>query len=172
MWFVLNTEVVDRSGLRGLGRRWGAIQRNALRDTAEHYHRRLFPRHFTPGNTSRYGHTPRSRFYRQVIKPFQGAGQGKFVDLQLKGTSRRAMVHLAKITATKNRATITMRPPNYFTNPFVGVLRGRGGKLKQIRRQPDKVAEVTRFNDQDRNDLQRYLERRLQTLLKQALASS
>lgn len=156
MPLVLLIDVQGSAALKGGKRKLARLQKQALLRTAEYWHRRLFPRHFTPGNTSRYQLQPRTRFYKEIIKKFQGQGQGRFVDLVLTGRSARAMKSLARFTSTTNRTTVRMRPPSYFTNPFA-----TGGK-----QQPDKVAEVQRMSAEDRSDLQDFFRRRVAALAK------
>lgn len=151
---ALHVQMIDRSGLKGGARRIGQVQRLALRDTAETWHAQLLAKHFSPGAAAGYRFAARSRVYKEFIKPHEGTGQGKFVDLLLKGRARRSLQSLYSIVGSKDRATIRMQAPAYFTNPFVGTFTDpKTGKLKRITRQPDKVREVTAVGAGDRQIL-------------------
>ena len=169
---VLNTRIVDRSCVRGLGRGGlGRLQKQSLKAAAEDWHARTLPRHFTPGNMARYQIRKRSAFYLGIIKPRAGVGQGRFVDLVLKGRSKRFLQTFVTITGTKDRQTVRMKPPGYFTNPFVGSWTDpKSGRTRRITRQPDKPAETTRTNSEDRDRLRRVCETRLAALVRQAKA--
>lgn len=160
---ILGFRVVDRSLLRGLGRRFGKFRKQAMHDMAEFWHREIFPRHFGNSNRSAYGFAPRTPFYLEVIKRRKGVGVGRFRDLVLTGQSRRWMQAFVRISGTAQRVSVRMSPPRYFTNPFIGSFTDpRTGRVKHVTRQPDKPDEVTRFNAEDRRDLRQFLARRLQ----------
>lgn len=148
------TEITGDQVIKGGKRALARIVKQSLRETSEYWHKRLFPRHFEYGNNSRYNLAPRTEFYAKIIKRIKGQGQGRFIDLILSGKSARAMKHLATITSTAKHSTVTMRPPNYFTNPTGN-------------NQPDKVAEILRFSQTDRNDLQRFFTGRAADLRKE-----
>lgn len=151
---VLGVKLIDSTGLKGGVRTIGRIQRDALRSTAEFWHQVILARHFSPGAAAGYHHEQRSRVYKQIIKPKEGSGPGKYVDLLLKGRSRRAMQYLYTITGSKDRMTLRMQTPKYFTNPYIGTFKDpRTGKAKRITRQPDKVKEVTTIGSGDRQIL-------------------
>ena len=151
---VLDVKLIDTTGLKGGVRAISRIQREALRSTAEFWHQVILARHFSPGAAAGYHHASRSRVYKQIIKPKEGAGPGKYIDLLLKGRSRRAMQYLYTITGSKDRMTLRMQTPGYFTNPYVGTFNDpRTGKTKRITRQPDKVKEVTTIGSGDRQIL-------------------
>lgn len=142
MPIVILTTTENDQTIKGAKRRFGRIVKQSLRETAEHWHRDIFPGHFEWGNNREYNLAPRTEFYRKIIKRIKGQGPGRFIDLILSGQSARALQHLATITGTAKHATVTMRPPNYFTNPTGN-------------NQPDKVAEILKFSQRDRLDLQR-----------------
>lgn len=135
-----------------------------MKQTVAMYHREIFPRHFFNSNRSRYRLKPRTEFYLRVIKPRTGQGTGRFVDLMLKGVASRRMKHFATITATDGGNTIVLRmdAPRYFTNPFIGSLINQHGKPITITQQPDKVAEVTQVNQEDRANMAAYFTARMQ----------
>jgi hypothetical protein len=166
---VLGFEIVDRSFLRGIGRKVGRIQKESLLAVAEFWHKNLLPRHFTPGNRARYRLAPRSKFYLEKIKPRAGRGQGKFVDLELRGQSRRFMLTFATFTGSKDRITIRMKPPRYFANPFIGSYTDpKTGKTKRITRQPNKPDEVTRTNEEDLAKMRDVMRKKFLQLVTQA----
>jgi hypothetical protein len=145
---------------RGMGRRFAQMKREALREVAWYWHSNLLARHFTPGNSSRYRMKTRTAFYRRVIKPVAGEGQGRFVDLQLKGRSLRWMRAFATVSGNAYSSTLRMRPPGYFTRPFIGSFTDRAtGRRKTITQQPDKPAEVRQVSTQDRADMVRFIQR-------------
>lgn len=156
---ALNITVTDKSPLRGLGRRWGQIQRASLQAVARHWQATILPKHFTPGNRSRYGLAPRNRLYMQKIKQRKGKGQGKWVDDLLTGQSRRWMQSLSTITGSRNHCTLRMKAPAWFTNPFIGSYRDpKSGKTKTVSQQPDKPAEATAISADDRANLIKFLQ--------------
>lgn len=165
---VLSFKIENNSPLRkGLAVRFVLLLKEALRDTAFFWLAKIFPRHFFSSNRAKYHHEARNQVYLDKIKKFSGVGPGKYVDLLLSGRSRRQMMAFARISGSKDRQTVLMRPPGYFANPFIGVIaRLSGGRVKQITRQPDKAAEVTRVVDEERTEMNSYYADRLVTLLK------
>lgn len=163
---ILDIKIRDRCFIRGLGRALGRFQYLALVAAAIEWHSNVLPRHFTPGNESRYRFEKRNTLYEKVIKRKLGVGQGKFVALTLKGRSERFLRSFYTIGGNKNRVTVRMTGPRYFTNPFIGSFKDPAtGKTKRITRQPDKPAEATRVSDDDRLRLQRVAQRALLALI-------
>lgn len=152
--------------LKQLKRELPGITKTSLEVVGRHWATEILPAHFASGNASKYQHEKRNAFYKTVVKRIEGEGAGKTVDLQLKGRSRREILFGARITATSNKATVTMPAPIYFTNPKIGkvektIKTKTGGERTitiNIRHQPDKPAELTRVNDVDRRKLQRVFE--------------
>ena len=166
---ILGIEVQDRAAIRGLSREFRAEKKDVLQDVAGHWHSEILPKHFGAGNRGKYRHEQRNPVYQKEIKPKQGRGQGRFGDLLLSGQSRRFLQAFATISGTAAVATLTMRPPGYFTNPFKGSWTDpETGKQKRITRQPDKVAELTNQTNDDRRALQVVAEKRLQKWMTQA----
>lgn len=141
--------------ITGLGKKFQKVWRAAMDVAVRLYHRDIFPKHFFNSNRSRYRMQPRSDFYLKVIKPRRGLGTGRFVDNVLKGTSRRRMMNFATVRKTDggNTVVLRMQAPRYFTNPFVGSYIDEKGERKTIGSQPDKLAEVTQVNQDDKNEL-------------------
>jgi len=172
------------------GWKWNAIKRTSLQTVARYWLENIFPRHFTPGNDSRYQMEPRNQFYKNVVKKQEGEGQGRFVDLLLKGQSKRWLRSSARITGTPTRATLYMQGPAYFANPYIGKLRkevvdqkynARLGVMEEgrrrfieinIRHQPDKPRELTTISEQDRQDMRRAFNDDLNLRIKLAVAAS
>lgn len=149
---VLSIEVIDSSPIKLLRGQLAQIKKEALRELAEHFHKEYVPRRFTPGNETRYQHEKRNQVYKDKIKKRFGSGQGKYVNLQLSGKSkRRAALH--KITGTQHQATLTVETPTYFRRPFVGSFRDENGRQKRVTHQPDKVAEMVRISQQEKSEL-------------------
>lgn len=145
---------------RGMGKRFRAMKREALKEVAWFWHTNILERHFTPGNVSRYRMEARNRFYKEEIKKKQGEGQGRYVDLILKGRSLRWMKTFASVAGTATAATLRMKPPSYFTRPFIGTFTDpETGKQKRITRQPDKPAELKQVNSADRAAMVRFIRR-------------
>jgi len=141
--------------ITGLGKRYLATCRAALKDAVWEYHKTIFPRHFFNSNRSRYKHETRSQYYLQVIKRRRGIATGKFVDQILTGVSRRRMLAFATVRASDGGNTVTLRmsAPRYFTNPYVGTFRNPQGQVKRIMHQPDKAKEVAQVNQEDQASL-------------------
>ena len=164
---ILDIKVQDRSSIRGLGRAFGRFRYLALVAAALDWHERTLPRHFSPGNESRYHFEKRSQVYRKIIKPRAGVGQGKFVSLTLKGRSARFLQSFYTVGGNKNRVLLRMRPPTYFTNPFIGTFKDpQTGKTKRITQQPNKPAEATTLTDEDRLRMKRVAETTLVDLIR------
>lgn len=163
MWITLGVEITNMRQFRGMGIRFAKLRKETLQETAEYWHARVLGRHFTPGNAGRYRMSRRKQFYLDKIKSKLGQGQGKWVDLVLRGKSERWMRVFKTISGTSTAATLRMKPPGYFANPFVGSYRDRRGRTRQISQQPDKPSEVTRFDESDRGSLRRYMQQRLQS---------
>lgn len=159
---VLGFEISDNVAT-GLGKRFQAIWKAALKAATWLYHRDIFPRHFFNSNRSRYRMQARSQFYLKVIKPRRGLGTGRFVDNVLKGTSRRRMLNYATVRAADdgNSVILRMQAPSYFTNPFVGTYTDDKGQRKTIGHQPDKAKEVTQVNPEDRESFGKLVQRRI-----------
>lgn len=146
---------------RGEGRRWLAQQRyETMLSTAAYWHQRIFPRHFANAAAAEYGYERRSQFYLDVIKSIKGIGRGKQKGALefLTGQSLRWMRDLNPQVTGKRNLTLRMRPPSYFTNPFIGTIGRdpRTGKVKRITRQPDKPAEVTQVSSGDNTKMIRH----------------
>jgi hypothetical protein len=149
---VLGIEITDDSGIKLLRGQFAQMKKEALREIAEHFHQEMVPRRFTPGNDARYQHEKRNQVYKDKIKKRFGTGQGKYVNLQLSGKSKRRAA-LAKITGTQHQATLTVETPTYFRRPFVGTFRDEKGRQKRVTRQPDKVAEMLHITDGEKRQL-------------------
>jgi len=118
----------------------------ALKEAAEMWRDEILPERFLFAKQSQYVFEPRTQIYLRIIKRIKGVGEGKSANLllALKGTSFRFAKYFSSVTATQYKATITMRMPAYFTNPQIGTVY-ENGKRKQIRRQPNKVKELTQM---------------------------
>lgn len=169
MHIILGVEVTNAREFKGLGIRWAKLKKETLQEVALHWHATQLDRHFTPGNITRYQMKRRKPFYVEQIKKKLGLGQGKWVDLLLRGQSQRWMRVFRTVSGTSNVATLRMRPPGYFGNPFVGTFQDKRGKIRTISQQPDKPAEVTRLSDPDREDLRKFMATRLRERVKQVL---
>lgn len=164
---ILGFRIRYRGAVKGLARHGAAIRKQVLRETAQYWHRAIFPRHFGNLNRSRYQLAPRGRFYLQVLKPRKGRGQGRFVDEVLTGASQRIMLAFFRVTGTSRSATVRAFPPTYFTNPFIGSFTDKKtGRLKHVTRQPDKPDEVTRFSGEDRAELRKFAAARMGALFR------
>lgn len=158
MLIVVNAFV--KNPPRGYARRYRAAKKEALRELAWYWHSNMLARHFSPGNSARYRMRPRNRIYREEIKKTKGEGQGRFVDLLLKGRSLRWMKSFAAVTGTDSQATLRMKPPGYFTRPFIGSYTDpETGRRRIITQQPDKPSEVREISSDDRAALVRFIRR-------------
>lgn len=159
---------IDRQGREALRRLGGSVARGRamlMKEIAAYWHSEIFPAHFTPGAESRYGYTPRTDAYRSGKKLRYGRGQGKYVSNLFTGESRRRMMHFKTISGTSKTSTIKMESPAYFRKPFVGTFTRPDGSQATIRRQPDKVDEVTRVNAADLQKIRTFASTRLQELI-------
>lgn len=160
----LELDKTARDALRKLGGTLAAGRASLMHDIATYWHTELFPGHFTPGAEQRYGYEPRSKKYL-ARKAKYGRGQGKYVSNLFTGESRRRMTQLKTITSTSGTATVRMDAPTYFRKPFVGTRTTSSGKTFTVKRQPDKVAEVTRVNEADLKKIRTFASTRLQYLI-------
>lgn len=165
---ILDIQTTTRGPVKGLGRIMGRLRKQAFREMAEYWHKNIFPRHFGNGNKTQYGMKQRNRKYLEEIKTREGSGTGKFTYDVLKGQSMFWAKSMFRITGTGSRVTVKATVPAYFTKPFIGSFISPKGKLKTITQQPDKPAEVTRFNDQDRKDINTWCSNRLDQLIAQS----
>lgn len=161
----LEIDKAARKSLRALGHSLTKVRKELMADIALFWHTELFPAHFTPGAESRYGYEVRSKGYVDGRKRRYGRGQGKYVSNIFTGESRRRMTQLKTITSTSGTATVRMDAPTYFRKPFVGTTTTASGKTFTIKRQPDKVAEVTRVNAADLQKIRTFASTRLQFLI-------
>ena len=135
-----------------------------------YWHRHILERHFNSSARGQYGYQPRSKRYERW-KRKHGTGQGKFLDLWLTGQSRRWLLSSANVSGTAGRVTVRMRAPWYFMNPKGKIVNARSKKFSS-RSQPDKMKEVTTFNERDRQDIRKHSDVRLQFYLNQARAQT
>lgn len=171
----LGVEVRAAPALRGTGTTKARILKQALHDTAQHWHDRIFPDHFEPVARTEYRNyvEPRDKGYIFETKLPEGIGAGRTVADILKGQSSRWMRHLYRITGTSHRAKVRMNAPAYFTHPFVGTITDpETGRTRVITRQPDKPAEVTSVSDSDRQELRVFYADRITRLYAEALTKT
>lgn len=148
---VLSIEIIDDSPIKLLKAQLSQIKKEALQELADYYHQEFVPRKFDAGNDAH--HEKRNQVYKDKIKKRFGVGQGKHVDLQLSGKSKRRAA-LRKITGTQHQATLTVETPAYFRRPFVGTFRDpKTGRQKRVTRQPNKVAEMLHISDAEKSAL-------------------
>lgn len=169
MMLVLGIEMDLRNELLDKNARqfFRDFQRQVMVDSGEHFHDQMLDRRLSPGAEHKYRHEPRNVVYKQEIKPEKGVGQGKTVDLQLKGKSRRWLLAFRTITGTHKRVIVRLKAPAYFTRPYVGPFTDHWGRRKRITRQPDKVAELLRNNEQDNEELAQFAGKRFKFYLAQ-----
>lgn len=168
MPFVLGIKVESDAPLGREGRKWlTALRKELLQNVAFFWLAVIFSRHAELGQQSKYVFEKRNDLYANFIKKIHGQGAGKSAMLQFSGRSMRFMKAGYKITGTAGSATVSMRPPSYFTNPFIGSFTDpKSGKVKRITRQPDKVDEVLRRHPSDDSDLRDYANQRAQELIR------
>lgn len=140
---------VNRTGIAepGFPRAFRGFVREALKDAARYWGRHILPKHFKPKNRAEYQHQPRDPEYVEDKREF-GTGQGRFVDLLLKGKSRRWAMHGQRVTGTSQGARIRVDVPAYFTRP----------KELKPGSQPDKKAELKRVSAADKQRLADFIE--------------
>lgn len=164
---VLNAKIENQRAITGLKGQWNKVHREAMRGVPMFWMQKRFPDRFKPGNFSRYRMERRNAFYKNFVKQEEGEGDGKTAWLKLKGMSERWLRTSARVTATRNRATLYMTGPSYFSNPFIGkvekeiTIRSTGMKRQirfNIKRQPNKPAELTTIIEADRREIQSFLE--------------
>lgn len=153
---------------RGMAGAFNKALKATLQAAGNYWHRELLPAHFGPANRARFGHAPRTRVYSESIKKREGRGQGRFVDNVLKGKSRRFMQAFATVTGTAKQATVTLKPPAYFANPYVGPLPGG----RRITQQPDKTVEITAVDQRDAEKVSEFAAKTLTLLIEQGFLQS
>lgn len=168
---ILDIGVKNSAGFTVDGRRWlRGITKQTLRHTAEFWHRTILAKHFAPSARFAYRYEPRNRGYLEGEKKDEGVGEGKIAYLRLKGKSRRFMLAFVSFSASSKRASVTMRPPFYFRNPFVGTRTDpRTGRKHTITRQPDKPAEVTAQTTKDKRLVRDEAAREMQRLMRETM---
>ena len=166
---ILDLQTIGRRNFVGLKTSYAKIARQTLREMAAYWHREIFPRHFSSRNLTKYKIEARTKLYIDKIKPRLGVGVGRFRLMMLTGQSQRWMESLGRVSGPGTRVTVRMPAPRHFTNPFVGTfIQPKTGKRKYVSRQPNKVAEVTRFDAEDNADLRRRGRWRLAQLFREA----
>ena len=151
----LDVQVSDEV-ITGLGKRYNAAKTRAMKEAIWYYHKQIFPRHFFNSNRARYRLAKRTEFYLKVIKPRRGVGSGRFVDLLLKGVSKRRMMAFATVRTSDggNTVVLRMQAPTYFTRLIPG--------------RPDKKSEVEQINTEDKTNIrdmiQRLINQKLQSI--------
>lgn len=156
---ILDVRVTEKSQVKLLKKSINRITKEILRETAEEFHRKILPRHFGPANRRKYKHEPRNKVYATDIKKRFGTGQGRFVDNQLNGRTKRRALAFARVTGTSKKATLRVQVPAYFNKPFVGTFRDDQGWTRRITRQPDKVAELKRVDNEDKEYLRKFADK-------------
>jgi hypothetical protein len=170
---ILTLKTVDRSALKGLGLSYARMVKQTLYDTAEHWHKEIFPSHFGPQNQGKYQYAPRTAVYLQKIKRLHGVAEGKFRIQVLQGKSGRALRNLVRISGSSRQATVRMSAPGHFTNPFVGSwVDAKTGRVKRVTRQPNKPEEIVRKSATDREKLRAFSTQRLAQLITTARNAS
>lgn len=172
VYLNLDMKPEHRKAIRSLGdgttvNKW---LKSLLHDIADFWHKQIFPSHFTPGAETRYGYEPRTEAYKKKKRRL-GRGQGRYVANIFSGKSARWMTSTGTISSTSKTATVHMPAPAYFRNPFIGTIRFASGKSMTIKRQPDKVAEVTRVNDADYRRIEKFASSRLQDLINRSMSA-
>ncbi len=159
---ALDLRVKGGRHFRALGTTHKKVVGEVLLETAKFWHRDLLPAHFGPRNKSKYKMADRSKLYLEKIKPHVGVGLGRFRLLMLNDRSQRSLRSLVKFIATSRKVTVRMEAPGYFVTPFIGSwVDPKSGKVRQIRKQPDKVSEVVRVDTEDHNLIEHFARRRL-----------
>lgn len=146
-----------------------ALMRELMQDIGTFWHHQIMPEHFTPGAETRYGYEKRTEGYLKGEKKRKGIGQGKWVANLLTGRTVRMMTHGATFTPTTRGVTIRMPAPRYFTRPYIGRITKADGTVVTIKRQPDKVREVTRVNAKDIQRMNQYGSARIKTICQRLL---
>jgi hypothetical protein len=169
---IIGAEIENIRALRGMGVRTAGVVKTTLRETAGKWHDDMLDGHFTPGNDSRYPLSQRTSWYLTRIKLRFGQGQGRWVLLKLSEKSQRWMRLFVRYSGTARQVTVTMRPPAYFGNPFIGSWIDKRGKVRRITRQPDKPREATEINSRDRDGLREFMGNRLRAKMGAAIAGT
>lgn len=163
-YIILDIESIDTTGLKGMRKELTRIKKETLKETADWFRRHKVAPHFGPANRRRYGHEPRNKVYANEIKKRKGTGQGRFVDNRLSGKSARQARYLSRISGSSKQATLTVTVPTYFRRPYVGsftkTVKDANGRTRQVTkrvtRQPDKVAELLRLDQRDKEDTRKF----------------
>lgn len=162
---ILGIEVENRTALGGkLRAELRRVQKEMMLEVGREFAREHVAPHFGPANRGRFDHEKRNDVYLKEIKPAHGSGQGKYVDLQLTGRSKRQVLATVRVTAVSDRVTVRATVPAYFSKPFIGSFAKQvttaAGKVRQVfkrvTRQPDKMKELGAIDDKDRASLQKF----------------
>lgn len=145
MPIVLRSQV--RSNLRALGRKFQKLNKEALLDLGDFWHREIAAGHFFRSAKNTY-HYQRRKRATDFIKKRMGWNPG--VDLMRKGRSKRELLSGRRIKATATRGTVRMKVPVYWSKSSE-----KGGR-------PHKADEVIRVSDRDRKLMSGRLDRMLE----------
>lgn len=179
MAVILGIKIENKSPLGDMRKELNRVRKEVMKDVGDEFVRNHLKPHFGPANRSRFKHEKRNDVYEKEIKKKKGQGDGKHVDNVLTGRSKRQVMASAKVTSTRDKATVRATVPGYFKKPFVGTFTrqktDKSGKvrsvLKRVTRQPDKVKELGEMDRKDIDALTKYALRRGRFHWKQAKAA-
>jgi hypothetical protein len=179
MAVILGIKIENKTPLGDMRTELGRIRKAVMKDVGEEFVVRHLPERFRPQNRQRFKNEPRNPVYAAEIKRKKGLGEGKHVDNVLTGRSKRQAQATARVTSTRDRATVRATVPGYFEKPFKGTYtkqqKDAKGRLrpvqKRITHQPDKVKEIGAMDQRDVNSLTKYALRRGRMYWRQAKAT-
>lgn len=137
--------LIERGSPRQLQRELGRILKDAYYYAADHWERKLLPKHFTSAGASEYQYKPRTKRY-MIIKAKKHHHQNP---LEYSGESKRMIRRMPRITATSKGASVRLNVPWYFER-----VRGQK-KTKNF----DKVRELMAVSPGD----EKYLDKQVET---------
>jgi hypothetical protein len=179
MSVILGIKIENKSPLGEMRKELNRIRKEVMKDVGEEFVRYHVKPHFGPSNRARFKHEKRNDVYEKEIKKKKGQGDGKHVDNKLTGRSMRQTLATAKVTSTRDKATVRATVPGYFKKPFVGTftktVTDKSGRTRQVQkrvtRQPDKVKELGEMDRKDVDALTKFALRRGRMYWRQAKAT-
>lgn len=162
---ILKADIQGIAGYKQIVRGWKGMQKESLKEVADYWFEEYFPRHFESFAPQKYRYDRRNKGYLKETKVEEGVGIGKTNLLILRGASRRMMIATRSVRGTSRQMTLTLGTPPYFTRPNMGVTYLPNGRRVVIKRQPDKVRELTTIHSSERNVLTAVFETRFMARL-------
>lgn len=141
---LIKTTITEERPFDVTVRAWPKMKTLAMQRAGDHWHARMFPKHFEYSAKTRYNHQPRKRGY--LIRKQRLAALGRpdrqgggvvlapgNVDNVLTGRMKQSLMATVKIRAFPTRATVIMTGPKYaLMRPYKSSQPNKGKELTTV----------------------------------------